>query len=187
MPFIKTIRHLYLYVCLALCSWYPTDAQPSITPEYQLKAVFLYNFTQFIDWPSASFSSDTAPMVIGILGKDPFGSYLQETIAGEKMNGHPLLIEHYVSAEEIKMPHILFINLPDTKKTEKIITALKGKDILTVSDYDDFLKQGGMIRFVKQKGKINLQVNLEMTKAANLVISSKLLRLVTIFNPTQND
>ena len=177
----------YLILCLLLCRALSLPSQPSTTPEYQLKAVFLYNFTQFVDWPNGTFASDGSPMVIGILGKDPFGSYLQETISGEKVNGHPLVIEHYNTVEEIKDCHILFINLPDAKKTEKAITELKGKNILTVGEAPDFLKQGGMIRFLNQKGKINLQVNLETTKEASLVISSKLLRLVDIYNPKQSN
>lgn len=50
-------------------------------PEYQVKAVFLFNFAQFVTWPSQPAD---APLVIGILGDDPFGSYLDETVRGEK-------------------------------------------------------------------------------------------------------
>ena len=158
--------------------------QPS--REYQLKAVFLFNFTQFVEWPPNSFSSDQAPMVIGILGTDPFGSYLEETIAGEKINGHPLLVQRYNNVEEIETCQILFINVAETNKRELIITRLKERNILTVSDAPDFLQQGGMIRFFTKQDKIKLQVNLEATKTANLVISSKLLRLVEIFTPKEN-
>lgn len=155
--------------------------------EYQLKAVFLYNFTQFVEWPANSFSSELAPMVIGILGTDPFGSYLEETISGEKINGHPLLIQHYNSIEEVGECQILFINVAETKKREQLIARLKGRNILTVSDAPDFLQQGGMIRFFTKQGKIKLQVNLEATKTTNLVISSKLLRLVEIFVPQKQN
>jgi hypothetical protein len=169
-----------------LVSHFALAAQAPPNREYQLKAVFLYNFTQFVEWPANSFTSDQAPMTIGILGTDPFGSYLEETIAGEKINGHPLRIQHYNTVEEIGVCQILFINVADKNKREQIIAKLKGRNILTVSDAPDFLSQGGMIRFFTRQDKIKLQVNLEETKTANLVISSKLLRLVEIFVPQKN-
>jgi hypothetical protein len=171
-------------VPLIACSTFFASAQTRpVAREYQLKAVFLYNFTQFVEWPSNSFSSDQAPMIIGILGTDPFGSYLEETIAGEKINGHPLLVQHYNTIEEVGACQVLYINIADKQRREQIMTKLKGRNILTVSDAPDFLEQGGMIRFFTRLGKIKLQVNLEETKTADLVISSKLLRLVEIFIP----
>ncbi len=122
-------------------------------------------------------------MVIGIVGTDPFGYYLEEAISGEKMNGHPLVIERYANTDEIGACQILFINLPDPQKREQAITAVKDKSVLTVSDASDFLDYGGMIRFLTRQGKLKLQVNLEAVKTANLEISSKLLRLVEIFTP----
>lgn len=168
------------------CSTFFVYAQTPVVREYQLKAIFLYNFTQFVEWPPNSFSSGQAPMIIGILGKDPFGSYLEETVSGEKINGHPLLIRRYNSIEEVETCQILFINVADKNKREQIIAKLKGRNILTVSDAPDFLLQGGMIRFFTKQDKIKLQVNLEETKTANLIISSKLLRLVEIFVQQKN-
>src|ERR1700712_1267339 len=63
--------------------------------EYQLKAVFLYNFAQFTDWPADAFAGDKSPIVIGVLGGDPFGPALDDTVRGETVRGHPLLVEHY--------------------------------------------------------------------------------------------
>lgn len=157
------------------------SAQTTTSREYQLKAAFLFNFTQFVEWPGNSFSSDQAPMVIGILGKDPFGHYLEEIVAGEKINGRLLQVEHYDTIEEVRACQVLFINFPDSKKTAQAISELQGRTILTVSDAPDFMQRGGMIRFFTKKDKINLQVNLAATKTADLVISSKLLRLVEIF------
>src|SRR5688500_14600078 len=139
MQILKTIFCIPLLISQMVLS---TSTQPS--REYQLKAVFLFNFTQFVEWPGNSFSSDQAPLVIGILGTDPFGSYLEEIVAGEKINGHPLLIQRYNNVEEIETCQILFINVTETNKREEIITRLKGRNILTVSDAPDFAKQGGM-------------------------------------------
>ncbi len=158
-------------------------AQTSGMQEYQLKAVFLLNFTRFVDWPNSAFSSTNSPLVIGILGEDPFGKYLEDAISGETVNGHSVTVQRYNSSEEIKTPHILFLNLPETKTGQQVTEALRGRSILTVSDRPDFLKAGGMIRFFTRDDKIKLEINPEAARAAHLVISSKLLRLAEIFTP----
>ncbi|WP_276501778.1 YfiR family protein [Terrimonas pollutisoli] len=174
-PVTRLIMAVPLLINLLIIS---ASTQPS--REYQLKAVFLFNFTQFVEWPANSFSSDQAPMVIGIVGSNPFGSYLEETVHGEKINGRALLIRYYDTMEDIGACHVLFINVTETNKREQIIEKVKDRNILTVSDAPDFMQQGGMIRFFTKQDKIKLQVNLEATKMASLVMSSKLLRLVEV-------
>lgn len=146
------------------------------TPEYQLKAVFLFNFTQFVEWPPQAFAEANSPLVIGVLGNDPFGSYLDETVRGETVNGRPLAVQRYNSPEEIKNCHVLFISRSETARLPQILTSLKGKSILTVSDADSFNREGGIIRLATIANKIRLRIALETAKAANLTISSKLLR-----------
>ena len=154
------------------------DAAGQTAPakEYQVKAVFLYNFAQFVEWPEAAFPDAQTPLVIGVLGEDPFGGYLEETVRGEKVNNRPLVIERYRRAEEIGICHILFISRSEADRLEKIFAELKGRNILTVGDFDGFTKSGGMMRFVTEKNKTRLRINLEAAKAARLTISSKLLR-----------
>jgi hypothetical protein len=155
------------------------SAQTAVPSEYQVKAVFLYNFAQFVEWPPSSFPNDQSPIIIGILGENPFGSFVENAVAGEKVNGHPLAVYRFKTVEEIKTCHILFINKSESDQAS-IFSSLKGKQILTVSDSPDCLKQGGIIRFVTKNNKINLQINLDNARADNLVISSKLLRLAEI-------
>lgn len=178
MSIIKIIFKC-LFVLVIGCNINYLHAQSS-TSEYELKAAFLFNFTQFVNWPASSFSSPQSPMVIGIIGKDPFGSYLEQAIKGENVNGHPIIVQHYSSVEDINSCQILFINVNDKKKLTQIVTGLNKKNILTVGDKSDFLERGGMIKFLNKNNKIKLQVNLSATKEANLIISSKLLRLVDI-------
>jgi len=150
-------------------------AQTAPTKEFQVKAVFLFNFTQFVEWPTNAFPEAQAPMVIGVLGEDPFGPFLDETVRGETVNGHPLVIQRYHDVGEIKQCHILFISRSESNRLEEILTSLKGRNILTVADFDGFARQGGIVRFITDK-KIHLRINLDAAKAANLTISSKLLR-----------
>jgi YfiR/HmsC-like len=154
------------------------SAQNSISPEYQIKAVFLFNFARFIDWPSKAFPTPETPMVIGVLGGDPFDGYLDETVRGEKVNGRALVVQRYHRVSEIKICHVLFISRSEAGNLVSIFTSLKTRPILTVSDIDEFTSRGGMISLVRERNKIRMHVNLRATKAAHLTVSSKLLRVV---------
>ncbi len=136
-----------------------------------------------MEWPAQAFPESDAPIIIGILGEDPFSPYLQEVIAGEKMKGHSLVVRHYNDVEEIQTCHMLFINVGSTAKLERILEKLEGRSILTVSDADNFIEEGGMIRFVTIDKKIRFQINPAAVKAAGLTISSKLLSLAEIITP----
>ena len=149
----------------------------------QLKAVFLFNFAQFVDWPPQAFPEAQKPLVIGVLGEDPFGGYLDETVRGEKVNNRPLTVQRYRQVEDIKTCHILFISRSEADRLEQILTNLKDRNILTVADADGFARRGVMIRFATEKNKTHLKINLEAAKAANLTISSKLLRPAEIVIP----
>jgi len=179
MSLLKKITPRNLRALLVFCSVFFVSAQIS-TREYQVKAAFVFNFTQFVEWPATCFSNPETRAVIGVLGKDPFGTYLEETIVGESINKHPLIIEHYNNVDEIKNCQILFVNLSNKNELRLVIEKLKGKNILTVSDVNGFAKLGGMVRLYLNDDKINIEINLEAAKAENLVISSKLLKLAEI-------
>lgn len=150
------------------------------TAEYQIKAVFLYNFAQFIDWPAKSFPDPQAPFVIGVLGDDPFGSYLDETVRGEKIGVRALVVQRFRRVGDIHNCQVLFISRSEGDRVEQDLSTLKGRTILTVSDIDDFAARGGMIRLVTEKGRVRIHIKLDLVRAANLTVSSKLLRVAEI-------
>ncbi len=160
-----------------------TAAQTAISKEYQIKAVFLFNFAQFIQWPETNFSGAGAPFCIGVLGDDPFSTFLDETVRGENIKGHPLVIHRFRKVDEVKDCQILFISRSENKQMEQELARFKGRNILTVGDADGFLKNGGNIRFATEQNKIHLRVSQEAAKNTNLVISSKILRLSEIVEP----
>ena len=166
---------LTVAVALALVSG-AALAQSPAPKEYQLKAVFLFNFAQFVEWPAGAFPAPDAPLVIGVLGDDPFGPDLDETVKGEMVNNHPLAVRRFHRVEEIAACHILFIARPAESRLEEVLAGLKGRTILTVGDADRFAARGGMIRFVTDHNRIKLRINLAAADAAGLKISSKLLR-----------
>ena len=155
-------------------------AQAARATDYQVKAVFLFNFAQFVDWPPEAFPDSQAPLVIGILGHDPFGTYLDETVRGEKVANRPLEVRRYQTLEEIGSCHVLFISQSEKDRLVKDLAGLKKRNVLTVGDAESFARLGGMVRFVTEKNRVRLAVNVDAVKAANLTMSSKLLRLADI-------
>ncbi len=151
--------------------------------EYRLKAAFLFNFAQFVKWPARAFPDGQTPMVIGVLGDDPFGADLDEIVRGEQVNNRPLVVERYRRMEDIRTCHVLFISRSEADRAGQILGSLKGRPILTVGDIDSPALRGVMVRFATEKNKIRLKINAETAKAAELTISSKLLRAADIVAP----
>ena len=182
MSLFKKIFLNYLFTFLFVwgCTNY-SYAQTPVSNEYQIKAAFLFNFTQFVEWPNTSFATSNEPLVIGILGKNPFGSYLNEIITGEVVNGHPLVIRYYPTASELQYCHILYINKSEIDNLKQITEKLKGQSTLTISDANNFLNSGGMVELFTRDKKIKIKINLEDAKEKKLTISTKLLRLAEIF------
>jgi hypothetical protein len=151
-------------------------ARAASANEYQIKAAFLFNFAKFVIWPSHAFADANSPFVIGVLGQDPFGSYLDETVRGERIDNRPLVIQRYHNLSEIKNCHVLFISRSEAGRLNQIVASLKSRNLLIVSDTDG--GEGGVIiRFVTEGNRIRFKIDPQAAKAANLTISSKLLRL----------
>lgn len=165
---------------LLLANGLDGSGQTAPFPEYQVKAVFLFNFGQFVVWPTQVLPDVQTPLIIGVLGDDPFGAYLDEAVQGEALQNHPVVVQRYRRAVDIETCHILFISRTETDQLEQILTTLQDRHILTVSDITRFTRRGGMIRFLTQQNKIRLQINVEAAKTAGLTISSKLLKLAQI-------
>ena len=174
-PTPPLFRRLLLAVLLIAAPLH-SPAQTPVAREYQVKAVFLFNFAQFVEWPAATFPDETAPLVIGVLGEDPFGPVLDEVVRGESVGGRPLAVRRYRQPEEIGACHILYIGKSETARLDRIVAALKDRGVLTVSDIEGSAHAGVMIRFLAENKRIRLRINLEAARRAGLVLSSKLLR-----------
>ena len=173
----------FVSLALAWAGAKPLCAQAGISREYQIKALFLFNFAQFVQWPSTAFTRADEPFRIGVLGDDPFDGFLDETVRGEKINGHPLVIERYANGGDVKDCQILFVSRSESGRMGEILDAVKGRNVLTVGEMEGFLKNGGMIRFVTEENKIHFRIDLDAAKNVNLVISSQVLRLAEIVGP----
>lgn len=177
---LKITKVLYATLVLFLLCGMQASKKEDPPTEYQLKAVFLFNFTQFVAWPSNAFENDKDPFVIGILGGNPYGNFLDETVRGESVNGHRIIVRRFDTIEDIKTCHILYINLKKQDELEDALAKLRNRNILTVGDTSKFTQLGGVIGFVITNNKVGIRINLGAASTSDLSISSKLLRLATV-------
>jgi uncharacterized protein DUF4154 len=174
MALLRVLRALALTLLLFA-------ADGSAAPdEYRVKAVFLFNFSRFVEWPDSAFAAPDSPFVIGVFGHDPFGPELDEVTNGESVNGRPLQIRRVASVEQARDCQILFIPSTEQVQLDAILAALDRRSTLTVSDLDGAATRGAMIRLVTDNNRIRLRVNVDSARAAGLTISSKLLRSAEI-------
>ncbi|MFZ5561369.1 MAG: YfiR family protein [Pseudomonadota bacterium] len=172
--------------CVAVLAFWlgtpgPATAKPTL--EYQLKAVFLYRFSQFVEWPQQAFATAQTPLAVCVLGDDPFGDFLDETVQGEAVNGHPLQVLRLRHVEAAEGCHILFVSDSEQANLKSIVEALRGRHVLTVSNGEAFVRSGGIVGFRLADRRIRLAINPEAARSAGLRISSKLLRSAELVTP----
>ena len=168
---------------LVLC-WLGAAFGATTPADYQVKAVFLFNFTQFVNWPRESFADAQAPFVIGVLGHDPFGRALDDAVRGEHVGDRPLVIERYRTRAEVKPCQILFIDRSAAGEAEPVLRALERAGTLTVTDFDVDTSPDVIIRFFTENQRIRLRINMDAARTAGLTISSKLLRPSQVVDST---
>ena len=149
--------------------------------EYEVKAAFIHNFTQFIDWPSESFEGKDSPLRIGILGNGPIDEPLMN-LNGRTIQQRALEIFKFNNLNEANRYHVIFINPSEHERVPSILRGLKNTGILTIGDIPGFAEQCGVINFYLKNGKVRFEVNISASRREKLKISSKLLRLSRIVN-----
>ena len=178
----------------------PAPASPSPA---EARVRCLYNCVEFVEWPAAAFAGADAPVVIGVIGKDPFGADL-DRLQQKTVNGRRLQVKRFKGAlefrgeetpgrrqtdlasrqarkvAELKTCHILFISSSEKNFVPLILKPLKGASVLTMSDSDGFAGEGGMIRLLDEGERVQLEINLDAANKAGLKISSKLLSLAKV-------
>lgn len=155
------------------CISYGQEPKPS---EYQIKAAYLYNFSRFVVWPERTVMSD-ARFEICVWGTDPFGVILDDTLAGESVQGRRLIARRISKSQEAVTCRILFVSVSEGDRLKEILGAVDKTNVLTVSDIPRFLQRGGMIQFVLEKGKVRFEVNLTNATQGGLTLSSDLLKV----------
>ena len=156
--------------------------------EGQVKAGFLYNFAQFIQWPNQAFSDREMPFTMCVTG-DPFEGVLEKTVERETLNGRRIVVRRLGPADNLRGCHLLYVGKLEAKRGMEFlgaasrVFAVEGLPILTVGDSEDFINIGGMIRFIEMGNRVRFEINPDAAERVSLRLSSNLLRVADVVRP----
>jgi len=145
--------------------------------EYQKKAAFLCKFAKFVEWPSHKFTQPDSPLIIGVVGADPFGGLLEEAAQDSRINDRTVTVRHVESMEELRKCHIIFVCRSETERLGPILSEVRGDNVLTVGETEKFTSRGGMINFVMVGADVRFQINDAAARHAGIKIRSQLQQL----------
>jgi hypothetical protein len=168
-----------LWVSL-LISWLPRYVHPqSVAEEYQVKAAFLFHFAQFVDWPPGVLNNSDSSLILCIFDDEPRRQDFLSTIEGKAIGARVLHVRQINQPQEVQGCNILFLSRDEAQRQTAVLRSLRGMPVLTVGETDNFLSNGGTIRFHLDEDKIRFDINLDGAESSHLKISSQLLLLAT--------
>ena len=173
------LKKLFSITILTLNLAFPAFALDT-ADEHEIKAAFLFNLGKFVTWPASSFKSANAPFYICVLGNDPFGERLDVITADQIIFSHPVAVRRIATATEVLGCHSVFISDSEQLRVPAIFAALKKQPVLTVSDMDNFVAQGGMVQFSPRNNKIRLMLDPKALSDASLKASARLMQIAQL-------
>jgi hypothetical protein len=155
----------------------PASAVPpqSRVDEYQIKAAFLYNFAKFVQFPASD--ERPGPLVIGVLGDDPFGDILDAAVKGKTVQGREIVVRRLRDDDDLRHCHIAFVGASERRRVPEIVAHANDAGVLTVSESPHFLREGGIVRFYVEANRVRFQIDAAAAERAGLKINSLLLSL----------
>ncbi len=171
LPRSKTLWRTLLIFSASL-SW-AQGPRPTVP---QVEAAYLYNFGKFVTWPPDRIN-DVDQFRICVLGKDPFGSVLDSTVAGDRIGGRQIAVQRITQVQQAAPCSILFVSTSEEGNLRPILDAAIRLHILTVSDIKRFAQRGGVIGLIVQEDRVRFEVNRDVAERCHLQLSSELLKV----------
>jgi len=147
---------------------------------YEVKAAFLFNFAKFIDWPTGSFATPQSPFAICVLGQDPFGNILDDSLRGKMIGARPLAVRRIKDKAEARTCQVVFVSSTESAHLAEILGSLGGANSLIVGETNGFAASGGTIEFTLEENHVRFNINIDAADRSGLKFSSKLLALAKI-------
>jgi hypothetical protein len=172
---LAVLRIAALIVLTAFATAKAHTAETESVPEYNVKAAYLLLFARYAHWPESVFTSADSPLIIAVIGDDPFGGILDETMRDQRVGTHPVQILRVQSPEEASRAHVVFVSGQQRAVERRCWDLFKARPILTVGESTDSLDAGAIVRLVEDRGKIRFDVDWNAAEAAGLKIASPML------------
>ncbi len=151
-----------------------------VANEDKIKASYVFNFIRFIEWPSGETDDPSQPIVVCVINRKNQFIKAFSPVVGKKVKGHLLTFKEITSPHNVEGCHLLYIDKAEKNLFSRLLPEINKHNILSISDSEYFCSLGGMIGMVTKKGKIKVEINLDVAKAAGFKINSNLLEVAKI-------
>jgi hypothetical protein len=142
----------------------------------KIKVAFLRNFAHYVTWPTSAFLDNHSSWHLCVVGQDPFGNLLENTVKGRIEQGHPFEVHSANSLDKLPVCQIVFVAIDNPQARRAVLGELKSKPVLTVGDAPEFLREGGVIRF-QVDDRVRISINLDQARAVSLAIQTRMLEV----------
>jgi hypothetical protein len=177
----RALRAIPAALVAMACAWAGPSSGTDHSPETEMKAAYLYKLAPFVDWPASAFEGPSDPLVICIVGADPFGSTLDHAVAGQRVGPRPVTVRRLPVAHGREGCAIMYMGGSRAQSTAQALRAVHGRPVLTVTDGGAGAR--GMVDFTLVEGKVRFRIDDQAASESGLKISSKLLRLAISVTP----
>ena len=179
LVFLHAVAALFMALCPAV-SFAEDDLNQ--VKEYQVKALFLYNFANFVEWPDDAFATPTSPLRMCLYGAVPFGEFL-DVVNGATIRDRVLDVIRTTDQEKIRAGcHILFVGIDRASELDQFFKNINHLFVLSVGNTQDFASRGGVVNIMRTSDQQQFEINLSKAIENGLLISSDLLALARIIN-----
>ena len=142
----------------------------------KFKALFIYNFTKYIEWPTGSTDKT---FTISVLGDSPIKPELESISQLKKIGNATIIVKTAATVSDIGDSHIVYVPPQKKKFISELTAQMIGKPVLIITDE----AQGGFgINFVEIDQKQSFQISKTRIEAHRLKVNSTLLSLGIVVN-----
>ena len=152
------------------------EAQTAMT-ESQVKAMFVYNFLKFVEWPLDASVGTKAPFVVVIIGEGATADATERFLESKTIGERPLVVRRIDWDESLAGARAAFVVERDAKRLRRILSAAATAGVLTIGEGESFATSGGVIGLLVEDRKVRFDVDTTAAQNARLRVSSKLLAL----------
>ena len=154
----------------------PSVAQTAPS-EHQVKAIFIYKFCLYVEWPPGTFSAPENPLVIGVIDADDIAAELEIKSKERTLDGRPFIVRRLDSSSNLDNLQLLFIAQTQQKKLEHWMALAKQHSMLVVTETPNGLDAGSSINFAVQDNRVRFDVGLATAQRQGLKLSAQLLQV----------
>lgn len=180
-PVASAGKHLCVWLCATLMMGWGclVNAEPT-EAELQVRAQFVYNFANFVDWPGDAFEEKSAPIKICLFGNVKFAPYLY-TYSGTLIGERELLVKPADTFDQIRSGcHILYVGEDERVRLPTFWKQIKYIYVLSIGERTGFADRGGIINILRTRDRVQFDVNIENAINNGLFLDSDLLALARI-------